>query len=77
MPSSCPAKAGEGDSRFLVNIAIQTLVSLLVGTASTVVRAFFGTALRPVLTSEGLVRAFNILMVILLRASLDPVFMDA
>lgn len=64
-------------ARFPLNIAIQTLISLLVGTASTVVWALFGTALRPILTSERLVRAFNILMAILLLASLYPVFMDA
>ncbi|MBR0972960.1 MULTISPECIES: LysE family translocator [Bradyrhizobium] len=64
-------------ARFPINIAIQTLVSLLVGTVSTVLWALFGTALRPVLTSERLVRAFNILMAILLLASLYPVFMDA
>ncbi|EJN15102.1 putative threonine efflux protein [Bradyrhizobium sp. YR681] len=64
-------------AQFPVNIAIQTLISLLVGTVSTVVWALFGTALRPVLTSERLVRAFNILMAILLLASLYPVFMDA
>ena len=64
-------------AQFPVNIAIQTLISLLVGTASTVVWALFGTALRPVLTSERLVRAFNILMALLLLASLYPVFMDA
>lgn len=64
-------------AQFPVNIAIQTLISLLVGTVSTVVWALFGTALRPILTSERLVRAFNILMAILLLASLYPVFMDA
>lgn len=64
-------------ARFPLNIAIQTLISLLVGTVSTVVWALFGTALRPVLISERLVRAFNILMAILLLASLYPVFMDA
>jgi threonine/homoserine/homoserine lactone efflux protein len=64
-------------ARFPVNIAIQTLISLLVGTVATVVWALFGTALRPVLTSERLVRAFNLLMAILLLASLYPVFMDA
>jgi threonine/homoserine/homoserine lactone efflux protein len=64
-------------AQFPINIAIQTLISLLVGTVSTVVWAFFGTALRPVLTSERLVRAFNILMALLLLASLYPVFMDA
>ena len=64
-------------AQFPVNIAIQTLISLLVGTVSTVVWALFGTALRPVLTSERLVRAFNIVMALLLLASLYPVFMDA
>jgi len=64
-------------AQFPVNIAIQTVISLLVGTVSTVVWALFGTALRPVLTSEWLVRGFNILMAILLLASLYPVFMDA
>ena len=64
-------------AQFPINIAIQTLVSLLVGAVSTVVWVLFGTALRPVLTSERLVRAFNILMAMLLLASLYPVFMDA
>ncbi|AWO93369.2 MULTISPECIES: LysE family translocator [Bradyrhizobium] len=64
-------------ARFPINIVIQTLISLLVGTVSTVVWALFGTALRPILTSERLVRAFNILMAILLLASLYPVIMDA
>ncbi|PPQ18016.1 lysine transporter LysE [Bradyrhizobium sp. AC87j1] len=64
-------------AQFPLNIAIQTLISLLVGSVSCVVWALFGTALRPVLTSERLVRAFNILMAILLLVSLYPVFMDA
>ncbi|WP_167771865.1 LysE family translocator [Bradyrhizobium frederickii] len=64
-------------AQFPLNIAIQTLISLIVGTVSTVVWALFGSALRPVLTSERLVRAFNILMAILLLASLYPVFVDA
>ena len=64
-------------AQFPVNIAIQTLISLLVGTVSTEVWALFGTALRPVLTSERLVRAFNVVMALLLLASLYPVFMDA
>jgi len=59
------------------NILIQTLVSLAMGTVSTVVWALFGTALRPVLTSRTAVRAFNIVMALLLLASLYPVFMDA
>jgi threonine/homoserine/homoserine lactone efflux protein len=64
-------------AQFPLNIAIQTLISLLVGTVSTVAWVFFGTALRAVLTSVRLVRAFNILMAILLLASLYPVVMDA
>ncbi len=59
------------------NILIQTAISLAMGAASTVVWALFGTALRPVLTSRAAVRAFNIVMALLLLASLYPVFMDA
>ena len=62
---------------FPVNIAIQTGVTFLMGAASTVTWALFGTALRPLLSSEGTVRAFNIVMAVLLLASLYPVFMDA
>ena len=59
------------------NIVIQTAISLLMGTLSTVAWALFGSALRPVLTSPRAVRAFNIVMAALLLASLYPVFMDA
>jgi threonine/homoserine/homoserine lactone efflux protein len=59
------------------NIIIQTGVSLVMGTVSTVAWALFGSALRPLLTSERAVRAFNIVMAVLLLASLYPVFMDA
>ncbi|WP_029587453.1 LysE family translocator [Bradyrhizobium sp. URHD0069] len=59
------------------NIMIQTGVSLVMGTVSTVAWALFGSALRPLLTSERAVRAFNIVMAVLLLASLYPVFMDA
>ena len=59
------------------NIAIQTAISLVMGTLSTVAWALFGSALRPLLKSSRMVRAFNILMAMLLLASLDPVFMDA
>src|SRR5215468_9607809 len=38
-------------AQFPLNIAIQTVISLIVGMLSTVVWALFGTALRPVLTS--------------------------
>ena len=59
------------------NIVIQTAISLVMGTLSTVAWALFGSALRPVLTSPRAVRAFNIVMAALLLASLYPVFMDA
>jgi len=59
------------------NIAIQVGLSLLLGILSCTAWALFGTALRPVLTSRRAVRAFNIVMAVLLLASLYPVFMDA
>jgi len=59
------------------NIVIQTVISLVMGTLSTVAWALFGSALRPLLRSEAAVRAFNIAMAALLLASLYPVFMDA
>ena len=59
------------------NIAIQVGLSLLLGILSCTAWALFGTALRPVLTSRLAVRTFNIVMAVLLLASLYPVFMDA
>jgi threonine/homoserine/homoserine lactone efflux protein len=59
------------------NILAQTAVTFVMAAGSAVVWTMFGTALRPVLTSERLVRAFNILMAVLLLASLYPVFMGA
>jgi threonine/homoserine/homoserine lactone efflux protein len=59
------------------NIVVQTMMSLLMGTLSSVTWALFGSSLRPLLTSPGVVRAFNIVMAVLLLASLYPVFMDA
>jgi threonine/homoserine/homoserine lactone efflux protein len=59
------------------NIVIQVALSLVLGVVSCTAWALFGTALRPVLTSPRLVRAFNIVMALLLLASLYPVFMDA
>jgi threonine/homoserine/homoserine lactone efflux protein len=59
------------------NIMIQTAISLVIGAVSTVAWALFGSALRPVLRSPRAVRAFNIVMAVLLLASLYPVFMDA
>src|ERR1044071_6037159 len=59
------------------NIAIQVGISLILGILSCTAWALFGTALRPVLTSPRAVRVFNIVMALLLLASLYPVFMDA
>ena len=59
------------------NIVIQVTLSLLLGTVSCSVWALFGSALRPILTSPRAIRAFNIVMAVLLLASLYPVFMDA
>ena len=59
------------------NILIQTAISLAMGTVSTVAWTLFGTALRPVLSSRRAVRVFNVVMALLLLASLYPVFMDA
>jgi len=59
------------------NIVIQTAISLVMGTLSTVAWALFGSSLRPLLSSPMAVRAFNVVMAVLLLASLYPVFMDA
>jgi threonine/homoserine/homoserine lactone efflux protein len=66
-----------GIARFPWNILMQVIISLLMGAASCVAWALFGSALRPWLTSPRAVRAFNIVMALLLLASLYPVFMDA
>jgi threonine/homoserine/homoserine lactone efflux protein len=59
------------------NIAIQVVLSLILGSVSCTAWALSGSALRPFLTSRLMVRAFNIVMAALLLASLYPVFMDA
>jgi threonine/homoserine/homoserine lactone efflux protein len=59
------------------NIAIQVALSLILGAVSCTAWALFGTALRPILTSRKAVRAFNIVMALLLLASLYPVFAEA
>jgi len=66
-----------GIAGFPWNIVIQVVISLLIGAVSCVAWALFGSALRPWLTSPRMVRTFNIVMAILLLASLYPVFMDA
>jgi threonine/homoserine/homoserine lactone efflux protein len=59
------------------NITIQVALSLLLGVLSCSAWAAFGSSLRPILSSRRAVRAFNIVMALLLLASLYPVFMDA
>src|SRR5215475_12827497 len=59
------------------NIAIQVGISLILGAISCSAWAMFGSALRPLLSSRTAVRIFNIVMAILLLASLIPVFMEA
>jgi threonine/homoserine/homoserine lactone efflux protein len=58
------------------NIVIQTVIVLVVGTLATVAWALFGSALRPIMTSPRIVHAFNVVMAVLLLASLYPVFME-
>jgi threonine/homoserine/homoserine lactone efflux protein len=58
------------------NIVIQTGIVLVVGILATMAWALFGSALRPILTSPRMVHAFNIVMAVLLLASLYPVFME-
>ena len=59
------------------NIAIQSALMLIFGALSSLAWTLAGSALQPLLTSPRLVRVFNIVMALLLRASLYPVFMDA
>ena len=66
-----------GIAAFPWNITMQVMLSLLLGVMSCSAWALFGSALRPLLTSRRAVRAFNIVMAVLLLASLWPVFMDA
>jgi threonine/homoserine/homoserine lactone efflux protein len=62
---------------FPLNIAIQVAISLMLGILSCTAWAMFGSALRPLLSSRRAVRIFNIVMALLLLASLIPVFMEA
>jgi threonine/homoserine/homoserine lactone efflux protein len=58
------------------NIVIQVALCLLLGVLACSAWALFGSALRPLLTSPGAVRAFNIVMALLLLASLVPVLRE-
>jgi threonine/homoserine/homoserine lactone efflux protein len=59
------------------NILMQAALILFLGTLSSLTWAMFGSSLRPLLTSPRAVRAFNIVMAVLLLASLYPVLTDA
>jgi threonine/homoserine/homoserine lactone efflux protein len=58
------------------NIIIQVALCLLLGVLACSAWALFGSALRPLLTSPRAVRAFNIVMALLLLASLYPVLSE-
>ncbi|MEA2881586.1 MAG: hypothetical protein QOH32_842 [Bradyrhizobium sp.] len=58
------------------NIVIQVALCLLLGVLACSAWALFGSALRPLLTSPGAVRAFNVVMALLLLASLVPVLRE-
>lgn len=58
------------------NIALQSALLMVLGTLSAMTWVLFGTALRPLLASPRVVRAFNIAMALALIASLYPVLME-
>jgi threonine/homoserine/homoserine lactone efflux protein len=59
------------------NIVIQAALMFVMGGLSSLVWTLFGSSLRPLLKSRAAVRAFNIVMALLLLASLYPVLNDA
>ena len=64
-----------GIARFPWNIAIQVVLCLLLGVVAPGIWALSGSSLRSLMASRRAVRAFNIVMAVLLLASLYPVFM--
>ena len=65
-----------GIASFPWNIVIQVVLSLLLGAVSTSIWALSGSSLRSFMTSPTAVRAFNVVMALLLLASLYPVLVD-
>ncbi len=61
---------------FFANLVIATVVCGIVNLPSISIWVTFGTALRRVLHKPGAVRAFNIVMALLLVASLYPVVLE-
>ena len=58
------------------NMIVLASLSLLIGLTSSTAWAFFGTAMQPIVSSPRAVRIFNVLMAILLAASLYPVLTE-
>lgn len=61
---------------FPVNMAVMAVLFAVVGTLSALAWAWFGSGLRALLRRRGTVRAFNIVMALLLVASIYPVIAD-
>jgi threonine/homoserine/homoserine lactone efflux protein len=59
------------------NIALQSILLMVLGTLSAMTWVLFGTVLRPLLASPRVVRVFNVTMALALIASLYPVLMEA
>jgi len=55
------------------NMIVLALLSAVIGLTSTVTCTWFGSALQPVISSPARIRVFNVIMAILLVASLYPV----
>jgi threonine/homoserine/homoserine lactone efflux protein len=58
------------------NMLVLTLLSLVVGLTSSTTWAFFGSAMQPLVSSPRAIRIFNIVMALLLLASLYPVLRE-
>jgi threonine/homoserine/homoserine lactone efflux protein len=64
-------------ARFPWNIAVQAVLMFAMAGLSSLTWALFGSSLRAFLTSPKAVRVFNVVMAVLLLASLYPVLLDA
>jgi threonine/homoserine/homoserine lactone efflux protein len=58
------------------NMIVLAALSLLVGLTSSTSWAFFGSAMQPIVSSSRALRIFNVLMALLLAASLYPVLTE-
>ena len=65
-----------GIASFPWNIILQVVVNLILGVTATSAWALSGSSLRSFMTSRRMVRAFNIVMAVLLLGSLYPVFTE-